>query len=350
MLEWARGIVRDSQTDAILDKAAVLRLHRRAPRRAGGPLAPDLDAAGVHALARDLRRGPHPARGPGAGVPGLCLTGGDSARRQRSGSSARRRAITYGGGVDPKRVAEMPKDDPGPWTYWESATRSSTCSRRPTTTPSPRFELPKGGHDARRPGPGRDAVREGRRDDRALRWQRRQHRSIAAALGADAGYVGKVHDDQLGASFTESIRSHGVNFTHPGAHRGPVDRPLPGAGDPRRRAHHVHLPAAPAPRSGPSTSTRTRSPARKVALIEGYLPTPSSPRYDRQDRRAASKSEARGRADTVRCAVRRAPPEYFRELAGNVEILVADEDEVDLAGAGHRAGGTTRLRVVVRCT
>ena len=33
-LEWARGIVRDSQTDAIIDKAAVLRLideHRVGP-------------------------------------------------------------------------------------------------------------------------------------------------------------------------------------------------------------------------------------------------------------------------------------------------------------------------------
>ena len=36
--------------------------------------------------------------------------------------------------------------------------------------------------------------------------------AIAAALGGDTGYVGKVHDDQLGASFTSSIRSHGVSF------------------------------------------------------------------------------------------------------------------------------------------
>ena len=42
---------------------------RRAPRRAGGPQPPDLDAAGVPALARDLRRGPDPARGAGAGLP-----------------------------------------------------------------------------------------------------------------------------------------------------------------------------------------------------------------------------------------------------------------------------------------
>ena len=73
MLEWAREIVRDSQTDAILDKAAVLRLHRRPPRRPRRPLAADLDAAGVHALARHLRRGAHPPRDPGAELPGLCV-------------------------------------------------------------------------------------------------------------------------------------------------------------------------------------------------------------------------------------------------------------------------------------
>ena len=107
---------------------------RRAPRRSGRPLAAHLDAAGVHALARHLRRAAHPPGDPGAAVPGLCLTGGDSARRNDRAVATH--SITYRGGLIRSESPRW-KDIPARWTFWESATRSSTCSRRPTTTPSP---------------------------------------------------------------------------------------------------------------------------------------------------------------------------------------------------------------------
>ncbi len=75
MYDWAREIV---------DRVAGGRAHRpgrgaapdrRAPRRPARLLAQDLDAAGVPDLARDLRRGPHPARDPRAGVPRPALMG-----------------------------------------------------------------------------------------------------------------------------------------------------------------------------------------------------------------------------------------------------------------------------------
>ena len=76
MYDWARGIMRDSQADHLVDLAAVTRMldaHRDGPDR---PQPPHLDAAGVPALARDLRRAAdHPgdprARLPGAGSSAL---------------------------------------------------------------------------------------------------------------------------------------------------------------------------------------------------------------------------------------------------------------------------------------
>ena len=56
MYDWARGIVRDSQADHLVDLGRRAAHARRPPRRRRRPQPPDLDGAGVPALARDLRR------------------------------------------------------------------------------------------------------------------------------------------------------------------------------------------------------------------------------------------------------------------------------------------------------
>ena len=66
-----------------------------------------------------------------------------------------------------------------------------------------------------------------------------------AALGGRVGFLGKVADDELGQVFIHDIRSIGVAFDPvptPAVPGDGGDRPLPGAGDRRRRTHHGHPP------------------------------------------------------------------------------------------------------------
>ena len=62
-------IVRDSQADHLVDLAAVRAPHRGAPRGPDRPQPAHLDAAGVPAVARHLRRGADPAGDPRTGLP-----------------------------------------------------------------------------------------------------------------------------------------------------------------------------------------------------------------------------------------------------------------------------------------
>ena len=64
----------------------------------------------------------------------------------------------------------------------------------------------------------------------------------AASFGSRAAYVGKVRDDQLGAIFAHDIRSAGRHVRDAPGRRRRAHGPLPDPGDPRRPAHHVHVP------------------------------------------------------------------------------------------------------------
>ena len=77
--DWARQIIEESQTDEWLDRQQVLAMLGGAPgepaQRLGGRLlAQALDAAGLHDLARHLRRGADQARDPGDGLPRPALS------------------------------------------------------------------------------------------------------------------------------------------------------------------------------------------------------------------------------------------------------------------------------------
>jgi len=94
--------------------------------------------------------------------------------------------------------------------------------------------------------------------------------AIAAALGADTGYVGKVSDDRLGGSFTDSIRSHGVAFTTPALAGSPATaRCLIMVTPDGERTMSTFLGACTA--LGPDDIEQDDVAGSKVSLIEGYL-------------------------------------------------------------------------------
>ena len=153
--------------------------------------------------------------------------------------------------------------------------------------------------------------------------------AISAALGADAGYVGKVHDDALGHSFTSSIRAHGVTFDTPALTDGPTTaRCLIMVTPDGERTMGTFLGACTA--LGPDDVDPEQVAGSKVALVEAYL-------ADTEQARAtigkivdsAAKSDAKVALTLSDAGCVERHREYFRQLtAANVEILVSDEDEV----------------------
>lgn len=153
--------------------------------------------------------------------------------------------------------------------------------------------------------------------------------AIAAALGADAGYVGKVSDDRLGGSFTDSIRSHGVSFTTPALSGSPATaRCLIMVTPDGERTMSTFLGACTA--LGPDDIDVEGVAGSKVVLVEGYLADTEQARATiGKVVDAAAKSETRVGLTLSDAGCVERHREYFRELAReNVEIIVADEDEM----------------------
>lgn len=153
--------------------------------------------------------------------------------------------------------------------------------------------------------------------------------AVAAALGAGAGYVGKVSDDRLGTSFTESIRSHGVQFTTPALSGSPATaRCLVMVTPDGERTMSTFLGACTA--LGPDDVDQDDVAGSQVSLVEGYLADTEHARATiGKIVDAASKSEAKVALTLSDAGCVDRHREYFRELCReNVEILIADEDEM----------------------
>lgn len=153
--------------------------------------------------------------------------------------------------------------------------------------------------------------------------------AIAATLGADAGYVGKVHDDQLGGSFTASIRSHGVSFDTPPLTSGPsTARCLILVTPDGERTMGTYLGAC--TRLGPADVDPAQVTGSAITLIEGYLADTEHARETIGkviDAAAAGDGKVAFTLSDALCVQRHR--DYFRELAATkVDIIVADEDEV----------------------
>jgi sugar/nucleoside kinase (ribokinase family) len=153
--------------------------------------------------------------------------------------------------------------------------------------------------------------------------------AIAAALGADSGYVGKVHDDQLGASFTRSIRSHGVSFDTPALASGPsTARCLVLVTPDGERTMGTYLGACTA--LGPDDVDAAQVTGSAITLIEGYLADTEHAR-ETIDKVVDAAAKGEGKValtlSDALCVDRHR--DYFRELAATkVDVIVADEDEV----------------------
>jgi sugar/nucleoside kinase (ribokinase family) len=153
--------------------------------------------------------------------------------------------------------------------------------------------------------------------------------AIAAALGAESGYVGKVHDDQLGASFTRSIRSNGVSFSTPALTEGPsTARCLVLVTPDGERTMGTYLGACTA--LGPDDVDAAQVTGSAVTLIEGYLADTEHARETiGKVVDAAAKGDGKVALTLSDAGCVERHRDYFRELAATkVDVIVADEDEV----------------------
>ena len=62
-----------------------------------------------------------------------------------------------------------------------------------------------------------------------------------ASLGGACGFIGKVHNDELGKVFSHDMRAAGVAFDTAHLAAGPATARLSDSGDTGRRAHHEHV-------------------------------------------------------------------------------------------------------------
>ncbi len=151
----------------------------------------------------------------------------------------------------------------------------------------------------------------------------------AASFGATGAYVGKVRDDQLGATFAHDIRTAGVLFETAPLTDGPATaRCLVMVSPDGQRTMSTYLGAA--IELGPEDIDTDLVARAKVTYLEGYLWDP--PRAKEAFRTAMAAAHAAGRkvsltlSDTF-CVERHR--DEFRSLVENdVDILFANEDEV----------------------
>jgi sugar/nucleoside kinase (ribokinase family) len=150
-----------------------------------------------------------------------------------------------------------------------------------------------------------------------------------AALGAKAGYVGKVHNDQLGEVFRHDIRAVGVDFRTPPLDEGPpTARCLVFVTADAQRTMATYLGAC--VELGPDDVEEAAVAAAQIVYLEGYL-------WDRPEAKAACLKAAElahhhGRQVALTLSdpfcVDRWRAEFIALIAGHVDVLIANEAEV----------------------
>lgn len=149
-----------------------------------------------------------------------------------------------------------------------------------------------------------------------------------AELGAKAGFIGKVRDDQLGDVFGHDMRAIGVEFATPSSLEGlPTGRCLITVTPDAQRTMNTFLGAATS--LGPADVDPGLIERAQITYLEGYLWDPEDAKA--AFRRALEIAHARGRKVALTLSdafcVDRHRAE-FRELARTVDILFANEDEI----------------------
>ena len=177
-----------------------------------------------------------------------------------------------------------------------------------------------------------------------------------ASLGAEAAYVGKVHDDQLGEVFRHDIRAAGVDFrTSPLQHGPPTARCLIFVTGDAQRTMATYLGAC--VELGPDDVDEAQVAAARIVYLEGYL-------WDRPGAKAACLKAAEvahryGRQVALTLSdpfcVARWRDEFIELIAGHVDILIANEAEIcslyqtnQLEAAVELARRQTRIAALTR--
>ncbi len=150
-----------------------------------------------------------------------------------------------------------------------------------------------------------------------------------ASLGGRGAFVGKVHDDQLGAVFAHDIRSAGVNFDCPPTAAGAsTARCLIFVTPDAQRTMQTYLGAC--VELGPDDINPHLISSAAVTYLEGYLWDP--PGAKQAFRKAARLAEEAGGRVALSLSdsfcVDRHRGDFLELVQNHVDILFANEDEI----------------------
>lgn len=150
-----------------------------------------------------------------------------------------------------------------------------------------------------------------------------------AAIGARAAYIGKVRDDDLGQVFSKDIRAAGVAFDMPPAPAGPsTGRCMVFVTPDAQRTMQTYLGASAT--LAPDDLDQDAIGAADIVYLEGYLydPPPAKAAF----LRAAELAHRAGRRVALSLSdsfcVDRHRADFLRLVAGHVDILFANEEEI----------------------
>jgi sugar/nucleoside kinase (ribokinase family) len=178
----------------------------------------------------------------------------------------------------------------------------------------------------------------------------------AAALGARVAYVGKVHDDQLGAFFAHDIRATGVHYEVPPAPDGPpTARCMVMVTPDAHRTMATYLGASTELAPGDIDPQLFRRSA--ITYLEGYLWDPPLAKQAMRVAIAAALDAGRRVALTLSdpFCVDRHREEFWELVNGDVDIVFANQEELcslvrtdDVWDAVDRVQGRCGIAVVTR--
>jgi len=177
------------------------------------------------------------------------------------------------------------------------------------------------------------------------------------SLGGTAGYIGKVHDDQLGTVFRHDLRAAGVGFDTPAASSGPATgRALTLITPDAHRTFRTYLGAA--NELTPEEVDETTVAAAEVTYLEGYLWDPPSAKD--AFRKAMKAAHDAGRRVSLTLSDPFCVTNWgheFRELLtnGDIDVLFANEVELltlfpgtDFPAAVEQVRGLCPIAAVTR--
>jgi sugar/nucleoside kinase (ribokinase family) len=150
-----------------------------------------------------------------------------------------------------------------------------------------------------------------------------------ANLGGSAAYIGRVHDDQLGEIFVHDMRSLGVDVRTPPASRGsPTARSHILISEDGQRTMQTYLGACTELAASDISAATVGKP--KVVLLEGYVwDIPEGPQLLADAIRLGQEGGAAialSLSDSF--CVDRHRAEFLQAVRNDVDIVLADEDEV----------------------